>query len=101
MFSVSRAKGKTGLQSCGCDQSIRKFNTVDESVLFDEAGGRGADGFGKRQDPELQLVKRLLDLPRLQLRPGVETGMGEHQLDEAVMGGDQNHGGPVVAQRAS
>jgi len=67
MFSVSRAKGKTGLHSCGCDQSISQLNTVDESVLFDQGDGCSTDGFGKRQDPELQLAKRLLDLARFQL----------------------------------
>jgi len=53
MFSVSRAKGKTSLHSCGCDQSIGEFNTVGESVLLDEGDGCGADGFRKRQDSEL------------------------------------------------
>ena len=67
MFSVSRAKGKARLHSCGCDQSIGELNTVGESVLFDEGDGCSTDGFGKRQDPELQLAKRLLDLARLQL----------------------------------
>jgi hypothetical protein len=67
MFSVSRAKRKTSLHSCGCDQSIGEFNAVRESVLFTEGGGCSTDGFGKRQDPELQLVKRHLDLAQLQL----------------------------------
>jgi hypothetical protein len=43
------------------------LNTVGESVLFDEGDGCSADGFGKRQDSELQLAKRLPDLARLQL----------------------------------
>ena len=67
MFSVSRAKRQTSLHCCGCDQSIGEFNAVGESVLFDEGGGGSSDSFGKRQDSELQLVKRLLDLARLQI----------------------------------
>ena len=67
MFSVSRAKGKTRLHSCGCDQSIGQLNTVGESVLFDQGDGYRTNGFGKRQDSELQLAKRLLDLARFQL----------------------------------
>jgi hypothetical protein len=43
------------------------LNAVGESVLFDEAGGCSTDGFGKGQDSELELAKRLLDLARLQL----------------------------------
>jgi hypothetical protein len=42
------------------------LNTVGKSVLFDDGGGCGPDGFGKRQDSELQVAKRLLDLARLQ-----------------------------------
>ncbi len=67
MFSVSRAKGKTGLLSCRCDQSISELNTVGESVLFDQGEGCSADGFGERQDSELQLAQRLLDLARFRL----------------------------------
>lgn len=67
MFSVSRAKEKTGFHNCGCDQSIGELNTLGESVLFHEGDGCRTDGFGKRQDPELQLAKRLPDLARLQL----------------------------------
>ena len=46
------------------------MNAVGESVLFDEGDGCGADGFGKGQDSELELAKRLPDLARLQLRSG-------------------------------
>ena len=67
MFGVSRAKGKTRFHSCGCDQRIGELNTVGESVLFDEGDRHRTDGFGKRQDSELQLVKRLFDLARFQL----------------------------------
>jgi hypothetical protein len=70
VFSISRAKGKTGVDSCGCDQSIGELNAVGESVLFDEGGGGSADGFGKGQDSELELAKRLPDLARLQLGSG-------------------------------
>ena len=57
MFNVSRAKGKTRFHYCGCDQSIGEFNTMGESVLFNEGDGCRTDGFGKRQDSELQLAK--------------------------------------------
>lgn len=67
MFSVSGAKGETRLHSCGCDQSIGQLNPVGQSVQFDEGGGCGADGFGKGQDSELEMAKRLLDLACLQL----------------------------------
>ena len=67
MFSVSRAKGKTGLHSCGCDQRIGKLNALGESMLFDEGDGCSTDGFGKGRDSELELAKRLPDLARLQL----------------------------------
>ena len=67
MFSVSRAKGKTRLHSRGCDQSIGQLNAVGESVLFDQGDGCRTDGFGKGQDSELELAKRLPDLARLQL----------------------------------
>ena len=80
MFSVSRAKGKTGRHSCGCDQSIGQLNAMGESVLFDEGGGCCTDGFGKRKDPELKLAKRLLDLARLHLRSGALQKL--HQGDD-------------------
>ena len=67
VLSVSRAKRKTGLHSCGCDQSIGELNAVCESMLFDEGGGCGTDGFGKRKDSELKLAERLPDQARLRL----------------------------------
>jgi hypothetical protein len=70
MFSVSSAKGKTGLHSRGCDQRIGELNPVCESVLLDQGGGCSADGFGKGKDSELELAKGLPDLARLQLRSG-------------------------------
>jgi len=70
MFSVSRAKGETGLHSCDCNQSISQLNTVGERMLFDQGDCCGTDSFGKRQDPELQLAKRLPDLA------GFEPGSG-------------------------
>ena len=97
MFSVSRAKGKTSLHSCGCDQSIREFNTVGKSVLFDEGGGCSTDGFRKRQDSELQLVKRLLDLARLQRCSGALYKL--HEGDDgqsAIWCGVDRAGGPFV-----
>ena len=66
MFSISCAKGKTRLHSRCCYQSIGELNTVGESVLFDEGDSCSTDGFGKGQDSELELAKRLLDLARLQ-----------------------------------
>ncbi len=44
------------------------MNSVGERVLFNEGGGCTPDGFGKGQDSELELAKRLLDLARLQPR---------------------------------
>jgi hypothetical protein len=41
------------------------LDAVGESVLFDEGDGCRTDGFGKGQDSELELAKRLLDLARL------------------------------------
>jgi hypothetical protein len=67
MFSVSRTKRKTKRHGCSCDQSIGKLNAVGESMLFDEGCGCSANGFGKGQDSELELAKRLLDLAHLQL----------------------------------
>jgi hypothetical protein len=45
------------------------LNVVGESVLFDEADGRGADRLRKGQDSELELAKRLQDLAGFQLGP--------------------------------
>ena len=70
MFSVSRAKGETGLDRCGSDQRIGYLNAVSDRMLLDEGGGRGPDGFGKGQNSELKLAERLLDLMHLQFRAG-------------------------------
>ena len=70
MFSVSGAKGETGFHSCGCDQSIGELNAMGERVLLNEDDGSSTDGFGKGQNSELELPKRLLDLALLQLRSG-------------------------------
>ena len=67
MFGVSGTKGETRLDSCGRDQSIGQLNAMGESVLFDQGCGCGADGFGKGQDSEPELAKRLPNLARLQL----------------------------------
>ena len=47
------------------NQSVGQLDAVGEGVLFDDHGRSGADGFGKGQDSELELAKRLLDLARL------------------------------------
>ena len=67
MFSVSSAKGQAGVNRCGCDQSIGELNAVGKSMLFDDGDRCGADSFGKGQDSELELAKRLLDLARFEL----------------------------------
>ena len=98
MFSVSRAKGKTRFHNCGCDQSIGELNTVGESVLFNEGDRRRTDGFGKRQDSELHLAKRLPDLARLQLRSNALKKL--HKGDDgqsAIWCGVDRPGRPFVA----
>jgi len=70
VLSVSRAKRKTRLHSCGCDQSIGELNAVGQSMLFDEGGGCSTDGFGKGKDSELELAERLPDQARLRLGSG-------------------------------
>src|ERR1022692_1744668 len=100
MFSVSRAKGKTRLHSCGCDQSIGQLNAVGESVLFDEGDGCSTDGFGKGQDSELELAKRLLDLARLQLRSGALKKFHEGDNGQgAIWCGVDGAGCPFAAAR--
>ena len=41
MLSVSRAKGKTGLDRCGSDRRVGYLNAVGDRMQFDEGGGRG------------------------------------------------------------
>src|SRR5262249_40160816 len=70
MLGISGAKGKSGLDSCGRDQSVCQLNAVGEGMLFDENDGCGTDRFREGQDPELEMAKRLLDLAHLQLGSG-------------------------------
>jgi hypothetical protein len=98
VFSVFGAKGETRLHSCGCDQSIGQLNAVGESVLFDEGGGCGTDGFGKGQDSELELAKRLPDLARLQLRSGTLKKLNEGDNgQDAIRRGVDGAGRPFAA----